>query len=68
MAKNIDDLMKHLRNKHNISISGSSQKRELRNILTISIKTIILHPRIRLLKSSYEKRIQIQNYHTTEKG
>ena len=32
MAKNIDDLMKHLRNKHNISISGSSQKRELRNI------------------------------------
>ena len=32
MAKNIDDLMKHLRDKHNISISGSSQKRELRNI------------------------------------
>jgi len=31
-GKSIDSLMRHIRVKHNISISGSSQKRKLRNI------------------------------------
>ncbi len=30
--KSIDGLMRHLRNRHNINISGSTQKRQLRNI------------------------------------
>ncbi|GJM70295.1 hypothetical protein HMSSN036_25110 [Paenibacillus macerans] len=30
--KNIDSLMKYLRDRHNIAISGGHQKRRLRNI------------------------------------